>query len=561
MTDDSSQARAQELIRELNQLQSIRYNWESYWADIARRLLPHQNVFMRPVLGIAQAERRTEYIFDSTPPQALEDCAALFESMLFPRTQRWHKLTPTNPALKENKVVRSYLEDITDILFAARYSPKANFASQAHENMLGLTAFGTGCLFTDEKMGEHIRYRAIPLQDLYFAENHVGVIDTVFRKFPFSATQAAEQWGADKLPAGVKAAYDNPAQKHREFEFLHVVRPRKKPEVGRADSRGMALESFYVCITQIQMMEESGFRTMPYAPSRYIVGPREVYGRSPAFTNLADIKMVNEMSRSSLNAKQIASEPPVLLSEAGRAFSLRPSALNYGMISDDGKPLAMPFVSGAKTEVADQELEFRRKSIRKGFYGDLFQMLMDHPDMTATQALLLAQERGILLTPGLGRQQSEFLGVMIQRELDILAHAGQLPPMPPELMLVGGMIDIEYSSPLNQLQKAQDGVNIQQSIQQMAKYAEASGDSSIFKLIDSEKLGREIWDVNGSPADILLSPDELAAKKQQEAQAQNAQALINAAPQAAAAAKDLATAHSTAMNAPPPQPGVGGPPA
>src|SRR5208337_2132594 len=184
----------------------------------------------------------------------------------------------------------------------------------------------------------------------------------------------------------------------------------------------------------------------------------------------------------------------------------------------------------------------------------------EHPDMTATQALLLAQERGILLTPGLGRQQSEFLGVLIQREIEILARAGQLPPMPPELVQAGGMIEIEYSSPLNQLQKAQDGVGIMQTFQQFAPLAEA-GHPEVFDIFDPEATARELADINGVPAHILRSPEEMQALAQQKAQQANAQMMIQAAPQAAAAAKDLATAHATAMNAPGPQPGAGGPPA
>src|SRR5438876_864413 len=203
MADDPD-GKALELIREFEALRSIRSNWESYWADIARRILPHQNVFMRSVLSNTQAERRTEWIFDSTPPQALENCAALFEAMLFPRTQRWHGLAPIDPRLEDDRDVRAYLEDVTNALFAARYSPRANFASQAHENMLGLVAFGTGALFIDEAMGENLRYRSIPLQDLYFAENHVGIIDRVFRAFEFSAVKAVEKWGLDKVPPGVK---------------------------------------------------------------------------------------------------------------------------------------------------------------------------------------------------------------------------------------------------------------------------------------------------------------------------------------------------------------------
>ena len=549
-TEQNERARA--YLREFQQLQDLRWNWESYWADIARRVLPHQNVFQRAVLGVSQAERRTEYIFDSTAPQALENCAALFESMLFPRTQKWHQLTPTDPSLKDDREARAYLENLNDILFAARYSPRANFASQAHENMLGLIAFGTGSVFVDDALGSTLRYRAVPLQDLYFAENHVGVIDTVFRKFEFTATQAVDKWGADQVPPGVKASYDNPAQSHRVYEWLHVVKPRRNPEYGRKDWRGMPWEECYLCVNPIQIVDEGGYRMNPYATSRFTVGPREVYGRSPFFIALADVKMLNEMSRTDLNNAQRAADPPVLLPESGNAFSVRPGALNYGMVSDDGKPLAIPYISGAKVDITEEKMEYRRKAIKEAAYGNVFEMLLENPNMTATQVLQIAEERGILLTPAMGRQQSEFLGNVINREIDILFHAGvldSLGPMPDSLARTGGLIKVEYQSPLNRLQRAQDVIAIQRTLEQLIPVAEA-GHPEILDVFDWEKMAREVSDVNGLRSDLLLSPEQMKSLQDQKAQQANAQALVQAAPQAAGAAKNLAQAQQIATSAP-----------
>ena len=231
MQTAEQQSRVTELLREHQALKAIRYNWESYWADIARYIHPNNNVFMRALLGTPYGERRTEFIFESTPPQALESFAAIMEMMLFPRTQRWHKLTPIDPSLKDNRNVRAYLEDMTDVMFASRYSPRSNFASNAHECMKDIGAFGTTSLFIDEDMGANIRYRSVPLQDLYFAINHVGVIDRVFREFIFTPLQAAEEWGKDSLPESVKSALEN--KPHQPFQWLHVVRPRKDPAYGR----------------------------------------------------------------------------------------------------------------------------------------------------------------------------------------------------------------------------------------------------------------------------------------------------------------------------------------
>jgi hypothetical protein len=225
------------------------------------------------------------------------------------------------------------------------------------------------------------------------------------------------------------------------------------------------------------------------------------------------------------------------------------------MVTDDGKQLAYPFVSGAKVDVAEEKMEQRRKSIKTAFYGNVFEMLLENPNMTATQVLQIAEERGILLTPAMGRQQSEFLGNCINRELDVLAHAGQLEqlgPMPDSLLKAGGLIKVEYQSPLNRLQRAQDGIAIQRALEQLIPVAEA-GHPEVLDVFDWEKMGREVSEINGVRADLLLSPEQMQALQDQKQQAAQIQGLVAAAPQAASAAKDLAQAHATATNVPQPQ--------
>ncbi|STU67291.1 Bacteriophage head to tail connecting protein [Klebsiella pneumoniae subsp. ozaenae] len=54
--------------------------------------------------------------------------------------------------------------------------------------------------------------------------------------------------------------------------------------------------------------------------------------------------------------------------------------------------------------------EQKRQTINDGFFITLFQILVDNPQMTATEAMLRAQEKGQLLAPTAGRIQAEFLG-------------------------------------------------------------------------------------------------------------------------------------------------------
>lgn len=543
-------SRAQDIIRQHSQMEGERGTWENHWKEIAERILPRQDWFQAS--NKTQGDKRTEKMFDATASLALERFAAAMESMLTPRTQHWHKLKVTDSYLSKNKQVNQYLDEVTQILFQVRYSPKANFASQAHEAYMSLGAFGTGALFVDDIIGKGIRYKSIHLSEIYFAENHNGVIDKVHRKFEMTARQAAQKWGADNLPEKMKSMLEvNP---EATFEFIHCVKPNEERMNGRKDYRGMPYSSYYLSIEGLKVMSEGGYQSFPYAVSRYVTSPKEIYGRSPAMLVLPDIKMINEMSKTVLRAAHKAVDPPLLLQEDGvlQAFNARPSALNFGGINERGEQMVRPLETGANVNLGLDMMEQRRKVINDAFLITLFQILVDAPTMTATEAMLRAQEKGALLAPTMGRQQSEMLGPMIERELDILARAGVLPEMPDELREAQGEVQIEYISPLNRAQRAEDGVAILRTLESVTGLAQF--DPDVLMVFDSKKIARELADINGVPAKVLRSEEEIAYMKDQQAQQQQLAQLLEAAPVVANSAKTLTETAALAGNQPSPLP-------
>jgi hypothetical protein len=300
---------AQDIIREHEQMVSTRGIWEQHWREIAERVLPRNNWFQ--ATDKVEGEKRTEKVFDATAGLALDRFTAAMESMLTPRTQRWHKLKARQHELQDNKEVQAYLDEVTNILFQVRYSPKANFASQVHETYVSLGAFGSGALLIEDIMGYGIRYKSIHLSEIYFCENYAGVIDKVHRKFEMTARQAAQKFGVDKIPEKIRTALEkSPEQK---FEFIHCVHPNEDYMPSKMDFRGMKFASYYLSMDGNQIVSRGGFRTFPYAISRYVTGPKEVYGRSPAMTVLPDIKMINEMSKTVMRAAHKIVDPPLLL--------------------------------------------------------------------------------------------------------------------------------------------------------------------------------------------------------------------------------------------------------
>lgn len=193
-------------------------------------------------------------------------------------------------------------------------------------------------------------------------------------------------------------------------------------------------------------------------------------------------------------------------------------------------------------------MDQRRKIINDAFLVTLFQILVDSPNMTATEAMLRAQEKGALLAPSMGRQQSEFLGPLIERELDILARAGVLPPMPDALIQAGGLIDVEYQSPLNKAQRAEEGVAIMNTLQAITPLAQIN--PGVMDVFDPIAIARELAEINGVPAKVLRTEEDIQALKDQQAQAAQAQQLLQAAPVASGVVKDLAQAQSMAAASP-----------
>lgn len=542
-------SRATDILEKHERMRQQRVYFEKVWQDIADRIIPRKADFKRQRGKITEpkGERRTEKIFDAAPALALDRFAAAMHSLVTPRNQQWHSLRPMQPALAEDDEVKGYLEEVNKILFSARYS--ANFDNQVHECYFDSGAFGNMAMFIGDRLGRSLYYRTVPIDQLFFMENEYGQVDLVHREFPMTARQAAQKFGLDRLPMPIKdAAEKRPEQ---EFWFVHCVKPREDADVSRKDYRGMAFASYFIAVDSREIVGEGGYRSFPYAVSRYAVTSGEVYGRGPAQLILPDVMMLNEMNRTTIQAAQLAVLPPLLAHRDGilDAIRMTPAAINYGGVDDNGRQMIQPLTTGSRPEIGLELMDQKRALINDAFWNTLFQILVDTPSMTATEAMLRAQEKGALLAPTASRIEAEFLNPMVEREIDILAAAGVLPPMPEKLMEAGGLFEVEYTSPLERARRAEEGVSILRTFEQLAPLAQIAG-PTVFKRFNFDEAAKVLADVNGVPAKIMYSDEEMEEINAQEAQQAELASILQAAPVAASAAKDLAGAQALANASP-----------
>lgn len=533
------------IIRNYEKLHSDQANFRMLWNTIAQYVMPAWDNFIGEM---TEGVVRTTRLFDATAVSANERFAACMEGLLTPRTQMWHDLVPADEELKDNEEVQAYCSQVRKILFAARYRPGANYASQTDECYMSLGAFGNNAMLVDEAPGKSLIYRSIPLNEIVWALDAAGMVDTVYRKFRYSARQCVQKWGLEKLPEPIRESYEK--DPYHEFEILHCVKPNEERTQGAVGSKGMAFASWYLYPDLKHTIDVGGYRVFPYAIGRYRMAPREHYGRSPGAVALPAIRTLNEQKKTALRAGQKAVDPPILLSEEGALtpFNLRAGALNYGMLSGDGTPLAVPFESKGNFELAEKMMGMEAQAINDSFLTSLFQILVQNPEMTATEALIRAQEKGMLIAPAMGRQQSEFLGPQIVREVDILTHAGVLPPPPEALLLSKGGMKIEYTSPLSKLMRSEEAQTIAQSVQGIAQWASVR--PTVLDLIDWDETGKEYLEATGFPGKLILDPDKLAALRERNQQAQESQQMVEGAPGVSQSALNLAKAQQALTQQP-----------
>ncbi|MBV8096599.1 MAG: hypothetical protein JO110_25825, partial [Acetobacteraceae bacterium] len=143
----------------------------------------------------------------------------------------------------------------------------------------------------------------------------------------------------------------------------------------------------------------------------------------------------------------------------------------------------------------------------------------------------------ILLAPTVGRQQSEYLGPMIDREIDLLAQMHALDPMPALLKEARGAYETVYTSPISRAMRAQEAAGFMRVIEVVKELVAVTQDPSLLDPFDFDAAIPDISDIQAVPVRWMASKDKIDQKRQVRAKQMQQQAAIQAAPGQAAMMK------------------------
>jgi len=492
-------------------LESSRQTWEDHWQDILDYVMPRKAdvTFVR-----SKGEKRTEVLFDSTAITANNLLAASLHGTLTSPSLPWFTLKLRDEELMNERDVQLWLEDSGRRMYDT--FNETNFNTEVHELYLDLCSIGTGALFVEEanegfEKGA-IHFNTLHIAEYFIQENVNGKVDTLYRKYKLTARQAIEEFGEENVGEKIIEASKNKPDK--QFNFIHAVEPTIDYEraTGKAGTK-LPYHSCHCCVEDKMIVRTGGYNEFPYLVPRWSKATGEIFGRSPSYNALPDIKTLNKAVEIGLKAWAKAIDPPLLVQDDGVIGRVRMTPAGITVVRSDGaiKPLQI----GSNWQITDMKENQLRQAIRQAYYSDQLQ-LQEGPQMTATEVQVRYELMQRLLGPTLGRFQSEFLNPLIERTFGIMFRAGALMPEPE--IIKGSKIDVEYVGPLARSQRMEEAVAIERLYSLAMNVVQI--DPSIMDNIDHDEAIRMRAKLLGVPKTVLRGSEEVDEMREQRAEQQ-----------------------------------------
>ena len=545
---------AADVLTLYEQSKSIRSVHENDWRMAAAYCLPaHYSAWQTEGPAAYQnknsAARRIAY--DTTGSRSLPKYVSILERLATPAGQKWHGLMPSDTSLRKKRRVRAYFDEVAALMFKYRYNPKARFRVSTNEVYTSMGVYGNGPIYIGERDVSALnpqrgfKYVACSMRDIFMLVDDEGELHCVFRRFFLNVRQFKLKFKDAPMPTQMQAEAKKPQpSENMYFEFVHYVAPRDDGtyDADALDMRRHPVLGEYICTKSKEYVgDQTGFRSMPYKIPRTATVAGDPYGYSPAVIALAALGGASTMKKTNLKQGNKAVDP-VLLAHDDNVMNgevdLRPGAVNYGGVDKQGRSLIVP-LRGGDFRVAEVLLQDERRDIEDSFFVTLFQILTDTPEMTATEVMERVAEKAALLSPTMGRLQSELLGPMIEREIDLLSEMGDLPEMPPELVEAQGEYEVVYTSPLAKSMYAEEVSGFMRSVEMSLGIANATQDMSQLDHYNFDDALPEIADYMAVPARWMNGKDTIEQKRSERQEQQTQEQMMKNAPALASAAKTV----------------------
>ncbi len=406
---------------------AARAPWEAWWETLRHYVMPAR---LEEGQEVPDASGRA--LSDTTAVEACQKLASAHLSYMTPSNELWFKWS--SPDAEAGDEAESWYNRCSEI--ANRELALSNFYTELHECFLDRVGLGTGALYAGTSRSGRLLFRHIPCGQFVCAENDEGAIDTVMREFTFTPQQAAAQFGEKALGAHARSLLAKAGGAHEaRLRFVHAVRPRERRNRRGASARDMEFESIYYSLDDDCVVEEGGYREMPYMVTRFLKWGSGPYGLAPARLVYPDIRQAQFLNRILDMLGEVAAFPRILeLANQVGEVDLR--AGGRTLINPESASLGYPreWATQGRYDVGMDRLRQKQDAINRAFFVPMLELWNERRQaMTASEVYARENERVMLFSPSFTLFACDFQPFM-QRIFALLFRLGRFP-QPPSTVL------------------------------------------------------------------------------------------------------------------------------
>lgn len=519
---------AEKIVKNFKSLKNSRMDFDSLYQDL-------HNYFYIDSSNITKKKNKgaginsAPALLDSTSLYSANVLASGLANFLTPEASKWVYLQHSNPALRDNKEVKEWLQDVqAEVLLTLS---RSNFYNQMPIFYRSSGVYGTAGLFCEKDSDDGVRFYNIPINKLYLTEDARERPSEFYIKFEYTAEQAISRFG-DDCSQEIKDSYASGRKEDKKFEFICYFGKRMERDPDKIDKSNMPIRMVWVDAKTNKKMAESGFNSMPCVAHRFNKVPQIVYGYSPAMEALPYVRLVNTITDSTLRATMNAVRPAYALPDDMflGVPNTNPDQLNYyrrGAFSP--KDEIFPLGNAGNVTIGMAEIEFFQNQIKRIMHTDTFQAFSEiTKQMTVPEVMQRVSEKMTLLGPAVGRYMNDVLQPLIEKVVLILWEDNRLPQMP-DIMLQDPRFEVKFVGQLVQTQRQSELNNLINALTISGQIATMNPE--VLDKINTDEAVDEIFDIAGVNAKIIRSDSEVEGirmQRQQQLQAQQQMQMFQA---------------------------------
>jgi len=500
-----------------------RQDFEPEWRSISEYILPGRGINYT-YKNSRKRRLTTTKVVNPTAKDSLRVLSAMLQGGLTSAARNWFQLefTEEKPDALNQWLFQAYRTLVKHFASSNLYSSINIFYTE-------YGGFGTSSMMMLEDPDTIFRFEPMTVGEYAISLNSKNRLNKFFRVLYLTASKMAEKFPKSNLPTAVKEQLDKKTGSTPDGEPYYPVIHCIYPE-SYIDKPHTSVYFMFEASDQVNTISEprepllvGGYYEMPALVGRWDVIGTDTYGLGPGHESLPNVKRLQEMEKSFLQGTHKMIDPPVNVPAKMRGKQdLLPGGVNY--YSDPNLTIKTAYdvqLDFAGVSAAIERVENR---IEKNFYNDL--LLTGQRDPNASplrtgQVNEQSDERMVQLGPVIQRLQNEVLESMIERGFNMLARAGLMPELPPQLVQQLGSYEIRMISPLAQAQKLLEARSIQSFMGFVGAAAQLNPEA--LDRLDMDNVIDEYGDISGAPPTIIRSVEDAKVIRDARLQAQQEQ--------------------------------------